>query len=221
MTILALDNTTDICKLGIRKNAETFCCSAPAVKRQLDVVFPLLDDLLDSNGIKRKEIKGLIIPIGPGSFTGVRLTATIGRAIATALEARLIGVSSLEALATTAARISKCPNIATATDARREQIYFAAYAFEGEPLQTKTVVGDRIAAPSEITLPSDQPWALAGEGWCHYENQLESSFLPLEHTGVTEIEILDILAIGERKLLQNRIEEDRVSPVYLRHPVDT
>ena len=122
MTILALDTTTDTCKLGIRKDAENFCCSAPAEKRQLDVVFPLLDDLLNSAGVKRKEIQGLIVPIGPGSFTGVRLTATIGRAIATALKVRLIGVSSLEALATTAARTSRCSNIATATDAKRKQI---------------------------------------------------------------------------------------------------
>ena len=220
MTILALDSTTDICNLGIRKNEETFCCSAPAAKRQLDVVFPLLDDLLDSTGIKRKEIQGLIVPIGPGSFTGVRMTATIGRAIATALKVRLIGVSSLEALATTAARKSRCPNIATATDARRKQVYFAAYVFEGDTNSTKTIVKDRIAVPSEITPLLGQPWALAGEGWYHYENQLERTFLSLEHTGVTEMEISDILAIGERKFRQNSIEEDIVSPIYLRHPVD-
>ena len=220
MTILALDTTTDTCKLGIRKDTEDFCCSAPAAKRQLDVVFPLLDDLLNSAGVKRQEIQNLIVPIGPGSFTGVRLTATIGRAIATALKVRLIGVSSLEALASTAARKSRCSNIATATDAKRKQIYFAAYVFEEETNQSKTVVKDRITAPSKITLPLGKPWALAGEGWYHYEDQLKKTFIPLEHTGVTATEIADILDIGERKIRQNETEDDIVSPVYLRHPVD-
>ena len=96
----------------------------------------------------------------------------------------------------------------------------AAYVFEEETNQSKTVVKDRIAAPSKITLPLGRPWALAGEGWHHYEDQLERTFLPLEHTGVTETEISDILDIGERKIGQNKIEEDIVSPVYLRHPVD-
>ena len=220
MTILALDTTTDICKVGIRKDAENFCCSAPAAKRQLDVVFPLLDNLLDSAGVKRNEIQSLIVPIGPGSFTGVRLTTTIGRAIAIALEVRLIGISSLEALAATAARTSKYSNIATATDAKRKQVYFAAYVFEEETRQTRTVIKDRIINPSEISPPLGQTWALAGEGWYHYENLLDKTFIPLEHTGVTETEISDILAIGERKIRQNKIEEDIVSPVYLRHPVD-
>ena len=179
-----------------------------------------MDDLLNSAGAKRQEIQNLIVPIGPGSFTGVRLTATIGRAIATALKVRLIGVSSLEALATTAARTSKCSNIATATDAKRKQIYFAAYVFEEETNQSKTVVKDRITAPSKITLPLGRPWALAGEGWYHYEDQLKKTFIPLEHTGVTATEISDILDIGERKIRQNETEDDIVSPVYLRHPVD-
>ena len=220
MVILALDTSADICKIGIRKNNKNFCCSAPAEKRQLDVVFPLLDDLLTSTGVTRKEINGLIVPVGPGSFTGVRLSTTIGRAIATALKVRLIGVSSLEALATTAARASGSPYIAAATDAKRNQIYFAAYDFKENSNAPKPIVPDRITDPDRITPMEEVPWALAGEGWLRYKDKLEKNFLAYEHTGITDTEISDMLVTGETKIRENSVSEDTTSPVYLRHPVD-
>ena len=55
----------------------------------------------------RNELKRIVVGTGPGSFTSLRMGLAAGRALALALDVKVAGVSTLEALAASARE--RCP----------------------------------------------------------------------------------------------------------------
>ena len=68
---------------------------------------------------------------GPGSYTGLRVGASLGLGLARAWNARVIGVPSLEAIA-----VTREGRVSVSTDARRGNLYSASYH-----VQSGTILG--------------------------------------------------------------------------------
>ena len=85
----------------------------------------MIDHLLQMTGITAKDINGLAVSAGPGSFTGLRIGISVVKGLAAALGIPVCGVSSLLTLAGQAAyaSIPICPMM----DARRKEIYTSLY----------------------------------------------------------------------------------------------
>lgn len=75
--------------------------------------------VIKDNGYNPKDIEGIGINVGPGSFTGIRACTTVARIMAQQLNCKAVGVSSLEIL-------SKSGNdeSVVALDARKNKAYF-------------------------------------------------------------------------------------------------
>lgn len=67
--------------------------------KQSELLFPTLDKLLKQTRIKKNQIGLVIVDIGPGSFTGVRVGVASARALGQAFKIPVVGVSSLAAIA--------------------------------------------------------------------------------------------------------------------------
>jgi tRNA threonylcarbamoyladenosine biosynthesis protein TsaB len=80
----------------------------------------LIDAVLQNSGSKIKEIDGIAVAIGPGSFTGVRIGVATAKGLALSLNKPLIPISSLKAILMS---YSSEGNIATIIDARRNEVY--------------------------------------------------------------------------------------------------
>ena len=80
-----------------------------------------LDSLLQKHNLSKENIDSLIVSIGPGSYTGVRIAVTIAKVIAVALNCDIYTVSSLRILA----KFDK-PSICL-INARSDRSYFAVY----------------------------------------------------------------------------------------------
>lgn len=59
------------------------------------IALPTIKSLLDEQGISPKDLKEIIVVIGPGSFTGVRIAVTIAKTMAYALNIPLKTIDSL------------------------------------------------------------------------------------------------------------------------------
>ncbi|MBW2027766.1 MAG: tRNA (adenosine(37)-N6)-threonylcarbamoyltransferase complex dimerization subunit type 1 TsaB [Deltaproteobacteria bacterium] len=95
---------------------------------------PSLDSMLRTTGVETKDLRAIIVARGPGSFTGLRVGLSAAKGICQGLQIPLIGVSSLEALASQIPFPSKpiCPII----DSRRGEVFAALFsASEGEPIE--------------------------------------------------------------------------------------
>ena len=88
---------------------------------------------LVSQGLSRHpEIDQVIVGMGPGPFTGLRVGIAFARSFALARQIRVIGICSLDALAPLVLQSNTLTkdgeDFIIATDARRKEIYWARYS---------------------------------------------------------------------------------------------
>ncbi|MCF7924254.1 MAG: tRNA (adenosine(37)-N6)-threonylcarbamoyltransferase complex dimerization subunit type 1 TsaB [Candidatus Izimaplasma sp.] len=86
-------------------------------------ILPLLEKLLDDAKITLKDIDEIIIGIGPGSYTGVRIGVTVGKMIGYLNNISVFQVSSLALIASS----SKKNKILSLIDARRNNAFMAYF----------------------------------------------------------------------------------------------
>ena len=85
----------------------------------------LTDSLIEKAGISSKDIDRILVGLGPGSFTGLRLVLTFARGLAYALHAELKGVPSFDGAAQVASQ--NFERFVVVADARRDELFAAAY----------------------------------------------------------------------------------------------
>jgi tRNA threonylcarbamoyladenosine biosynthesis protein TsaB len=114
----------------------------------------LIADVLDEAILAPGDLAAVVVGVGPAPYTGLRIGLATGRALGLALGIPVWGVGSLEALAADAvARLSPPPGtrLLAAADARRREIYWAAYRVgpEGEAVpEGGPAVGPAASAPA-------------------------------------------------------------------------
>lgn len=102
--ILAVETTTDVCSvaLGIAlggPGVEWVVESRIAPREHNRLVLSLVDRVLDIAGVARPQLDSVAFSAGPGSFTGVRIGASVAQGIALGLDLPVFAVPSSEALA--------------------------------------------------------------------------------------------------------------------------
>ena len=113
------------------------------------LLIPLLDRVVQAAGWdKRRDIDLIAVSQGPGSFTGLRVGLTCAKILADAIGKPIIGVCSFDAMAQNAPDGSA--QVLTALDAKRNEVYAAAYVREAGVLVRKhgpeTLTPDQAAA---------------------------------------------------------------------------
>jgi len=95
MLILAFDTATDVATSALVSDGEVL---GERTSRAVTVLEDV-DALLRQAGAHTRELEGVAVGIGPGSFTGVRIGLATARGLALALGVPVAGVSTLDAIA--------------------------------------------------------------------------------------------------------------------------
>jgi N6-L-threonylcarbamoyladenine synthase len=111
-----------------------------------EYLMPQIGRLVATAGLTLADVRGLVVVVGPGSFTGIRAGLAAARGFALALSAPLVGVTTLEALAAEGAARLPGRAIVAALDARRDQVYAAARAADGTVLAPPALLSTAAAA---------------------------------------------------------------------------
>ena len=93
-------------------------------KGQAERLFPLLQELLAEAGMNWGDLAAIGVGVGPGNFTGVRISVASARGLALSLGVPAIGVTMLEALA-----LGIDGPVLAALDARRGQVYLQSFGY--------------------------------------------------------------------------------------------
>lgn len=94
-------------------------------KRQSENAIPALSALLERHHQELLDIEEMIITLGPGSYTGVRVAMTIAKTLSVISPVKIKAISSLAAYAGK----NKCVSV---IDARSKKIFVCAYEY-GKP----------------------------------------------------------------------------------------
>ena len=139
MVTILLDSSNTSLTVGLaRDNVLLESVSYEAWQEQSEHMVPELDKLLDKYSVDISEIKEVVVAVGPGSYTGVRIAITIAKTIAASLGAKIYPVSSLRCQ-----KDRKNPSICV-INARSGRSYFGV--FEGE----KIIIDDCIMTNDKV-----------------------------------------------------------------------
>jgi tRNA threonylcarbamoyladenosine biosynthesis protein TsaB len=95
-------------------------------RRTTQALLPAVDQQLREAGWQPQDLSLVAVSHGPGSFTGLRVGVTAAKTLAYAVEAEVLGVDTLWAIAAQSAL--DCPTLWAVTDAQRNEVFCARFA---------------------------------------------------------------------------------------------
>lgn len=133
MKSLLIDTSNKVISLAINDDGIHIAEINANVKRaHSETLMVYISNLFDYAGMKKSEIDRIIVARGPGSYTGVRIGVTVAKTLAFSLKTELYSVSSLFVLA---ASSDQQGIVAPIFDARRGNVFTAAYKFNGDDFE--------------------------------------------------------------------------------------
>ncbi len=139
MYTLLLDSSYTFLHVGIAKNNELLkSTSYEAWQRQSEFMIVEIDKLLNELDIKKEDLSDIVVSIGPGSFTGIRIALTIAKVISLALNIDVYSVSSLYIK-----KIKDTPTICL-INARGNRSYIGCYDNEEVLLEDQILTNDEV-----------------------------------------------------------------------------
>lgn len=129
MNILALDTSSPVLSLALFKDKKLIDeLESKAVNAHSSILAPSIEKILKESRLKIKDVNWIVVGLGPGSFTGLRIGLSTARTLSYATGAKLAGVPSFEALALHA---NTTKPVAIIQDAKKEKFYTALYQVNG------------------------------------------------------------------------------------------
>lgn len=204
MNTIAFDTATNACCVAIERADGTLFEHQPQAQRLLErpahttELLPAIVDLAGQAGITLGQVDRVLVGVGPGAFTGLRIGVATARAIATANGTGLVPVSSLAALAGDQAT--------GVIDARRKEFYFRV-----DEQDCLAGPDDAIAAIVAAARPAVGDGAIALRG-------------PLERAGVSVPDDGDSVHLVSAARLIDLARDlgpqaaDQIVPNYIRPP---
>lgn len=221
MKILALDTATENCSAALWIDGNLLQREAEAERGHAELILGMIDDLLHESATQLANLDAIAFGRGPGSFTGVRLAASVTQGLAFGADVPVVPISDLRAVAQRATS----QHILVCNDARMQEVYWGC--FERGPNGLMLPVGiERVSKPSEVHLPSE--WAGtspfgAGRGFAAYTSLRESladHLTNIDATLLPSAREIALLAVADVRAGRVKPPEEAV-PVYIRNDVAT
>ncbi|HOC12630.1 MAG TPA: tRNA (adenosine(37)-N6)-threonylcarbamoyltransferase complex dimerization subunit type 1 TsaB [Propionicimonas sp.] len=189
---LAIDTAADV-RAGLARDGVPLSRAVVADRRaHAEQLLPLVQQLLAEADATPSDLTEIVVGVGPGPFTGLRVGVVAALTLGEALGVEVRGVCSLDPVAQDWARQGAPADFAVVADARRKEVYWARYGADGA----------RVAGPF-VTSPDQVPAIpLAGAG----------AALAGVCSGPAELDPALLAAFG------NQLPDAGHEPLYLRRP---
>jgi tRNA threonylcarbamoyl adenosine modification protein YeaZ len=97
--ILAFDTSAAHCAAALLRGNQVLVARTEVMGRgQAERLMPLLQEILDQAGITWSDLDRIGVGVGPGNFTGIRISVATARGLALSLGIPTIGISTLDAI---------------------------------------------------------------------------------------------------------------------------
>lgn len=221
MLILAIDTSEEIGVIALGSEQRVlaeydFHCRMSLLRRLL----PNIERVLDDSGHTVNNIDGIVVALGPGSFTGLRIGVTTAKSLAYTLGKPVVGVGTLDAIALSSAPTASdliCPMI----HARSGEVFWALYDATGE---MRIVDPDVSTVHSVLTLLAERGQSIhfCGSGASKNHEDIRHKLGNNATVAAPRSEFgrgAALLDIGSRRLREGSIDDAMsLTPLYIRKP---
>lgn len=211
MKILSVNTSNKIASVSVFSDktllAEKF---SDDQKTHSEKLLPVMDEVLRESNLVIKDIDLFIVSVGPGSFTGIRIGVSTIKAIAQALDKKVVPVTSLEGLI----EMANSENVCAIINARHGNVY-CQIKYNGKLLEPDCRNIDELACELK---KYDEKFVVVGDATIEFENLLKLNL----DCDIFEKKIessSDIAKFGLNKYLEdekNAKKPHEIIPIYLR-----
>lgn len=125
MKTLLINTCTNRIIVAIADSEATFSsCNEIIANQMSNIIMTKIEKCFEEAGLKPNDIEQIIVAIGPGSYTGIRIGVTIAKTMAWALNKKIIPISSLEFMIS---GYEEENLLVPYIDARREAVFTGVY----------------------------------------------------------------------------------------------
>ena len=219
MNILIIDTATEACSVALEVNEHVFNRFEVCPQQHSQRILPMIDEVLKEANVTLHDLDYLAFGRGPGSFTGVRIATGVLQGLALGTGHKVLGISTLAAMAQQAYVQHQSEQVTAAIDARMSEVYFGQYQLQHNVM---TLIGEEQVIPPEealVLLSRHLEMAGVGTGWQAYPAL----------NGAANVEVLTrvlypnavyMLPLAKALIAAGRaVEVEDIQPVYLRDKV--
>jgi tRNA threonylcarbamoyladenosine biosynthesis protein TsaB len=230
LKILALDTATENCSAALWVDGSLMQREVEVPRGHADLILTMIDELLTEAATTLAGLDAIAFGRGPGSFTGVRLAASVTQGLAFGADLPVVPISDLRAVAQRALNCMPEGNAAVrhmlvCNDARMHEVYWACFKRSTDEVMTP-VGTERVSKPADVHLPAEWTGTLvsaAGRGFAAYaelKEHLWSALTNINENILPRAGEIASLAVAEVRAGRLLPPEEAV-PVYLRDDVAT
>ncbi len=213
MLILALDASTPVTTVAVargkaREDGREVLAEVSITGRGAsETLLPAIHDAIDLAGEDLGSVGLVLVGVGPGTFTGIRIAAATARALSAGTGAALAKNSTLAALAAPALLSSCSGDVLAVLDARRGQVFARRFSRAGP------TTGIYCIGPEDLAV--DGAPLLVGDGAVRYRKDLSTlGRIPPEDSPLHRVTAAGHVISAD--LVPVRPEE--LVPIYVREP---
>ncbi len=145
MLLLALDTATPAVTVALHDGTDVLASAGQVdARRHGELLLPAVDRLLAAAGQRLDAVTGIVVGVGPGPYTGLRVGLMTADTFGLALGVPVHGVCTLDAIG-----IETTGEVLVVTDARRREVYWARYR------DGVRVDGPAVNAPADVLAAAD------------------------------------------------------------------
>ena len=211
MNVLAIETATQACAVGVRTSEGRESVRVLDLERRhTEVLVAGISSLLEECGLVPRDVERVVVDIGPGLFTGLRVGIATAIGLAEGLGCGLVGVTSLELLARGAFDEGVRGTLVAAVDGRRGEVFVQTFNLDdsaealGQPM---------VAVPRDVVIE----WATSGAAVTFTGDGVERYFADFDAVPNGRLCSQSVPSVHAALLLAaSRPPVDTIAPLYLR-----
>ena len=167
---LFIETSTPLCAIALGRGETIECRELDRDRRHVEALTPGIQSLLAEHDLRVADLDRVVVDRGPGLFTGLRVGVATALALADAVGATLVGVTSLELLAHGLWLEGVRGAVECLIDGRRGEVFSQAFILE-ETIRSRTE--PTVRTPQDVVVEygtSGAPTTFVGDGADRYRD---------------------------------------------------
>jgi len=217
MYVLAFDTSSKTVSVAVLKNNDiVYEKTLDTGLNHSETILPAIDRALKDRNLQINDVGLFACTLGPGSFTGVRISVSTIKGMMLATSKPAVGVSTLAAIALNVPCTKKL--ICAVMDAGRGQVYTATFRYDKENLLRQLTQEINIH-PQDILAKATEEVICVGEGALNYAEIIlkNNKKIIIEKNIKYYVKASAVGILGVEKYRRGELlSSDNCVPVYLR-----